>query len=387
MGPRLIHDADSHLMEFPDFLTRYCEPGLRDRMPELFDPDDHEFFGGLGLPEPGQRHHRPEAVEEMSRLGANILKGPKWHGALGAFNTAERSHVLDMLGYESQVVFSSFAGARLFGENDGEVRYGGARAHNRGMAEFVADDERLLGVAAIPLDDPDRAARELDRSLDAGLKLAWFGTDAPGGRSPGHPDHDPIWARLVEARVPFVLHVGSGRLAIPDEWMNDGIKGRRTARGGAEVVGSKDMTAIFHGAERFLSVLVLDGVLERFPGLRGACIELGAGWVPSMITRLDHIASIWAKSEPHLAEFSRPPSEQIGQQLRFTAYPFEDIGMLIAQSDPRLYMYGSDYPHAEGGRDPMGRFDRSLQNAAADVSERFYSRNFAELMQLMPTSP
>ena len=60
--------------------------------------------------------------------------------------------------------------------------------------------------------------------------------------------------------------------------MNDGIEGRRaTARGGAEVVGSKDMTAIFHAAERFLSVLVLDGVLERFPDLRGACVELGVG--------------------------------------------------------------------------------------------------------------
>ena len=148
------------------------------------------------------------------------------------------------------------------------------------------------------------------------------------------------------------------------------------------MVGSKDMTAIFHSAERFLSVLVLDGVLERFPGLRGACIELGAGWVPSMLTRLDHVATIWAKSEPHLQEFTRTPSEQVAQQLRFTAYPFEDVGMLIAQSDPRLYMYGSDYPHAEGGRDPMGRFDRCLDGVDPQVVARFYHQNFAELMQL-----
>lgn len=374
-------------MEFPDFLTRYCEPGIRERMPVLFDPDDHEFFGGLGLPDQGERRHRPEVVDELMTLGPNILKGPKWHGALGAFNTAERGQVLDFLGYESQVVFSSFAGSRLFNESDVEVRYAGARAHNRGMAEFVAGDSRLLGVAAIPLDDPVRAAAELDRSLADGLKLAWLGSEAPGDRSPGHPDHDAIWSRLVEAQVPFVLHVGSSQLAIPDAWMNDGIEGRQTARGGAEVVGSKDMTSIYHSAERFLSVLVLDGVLERFPGLRGACIELGAGWVPSMITRLDHVASIWSKSEPHLREFTRTPSEQIAQQLRFTAYPFEDVGMLIAQSDARLYMYGSDYPHAEGGRDPMGRFDRSLEQAADDVVERFYSQNFAELMQLVPPSP
>ncbi len=387
MGPRLIHDADSHLMEFPDFLTSHCDPAFRDRMPVLFDPDDHEYFGGLGLPEPGQRHHRSEVVDELVSLGPNILKGPKWHGALGAFNTAERSQVLDFLGYESQVVFSSFAGSRLFNETDVDVRYAAARAHNRGMAEFVAADPRLLGVAAVPLDDPARGAAELDQALNAGLRLAWLGSEAVGGRSPGHRDHDGVWARLAEAKVPFVLHVGSSRLAIADEWMNDGIDGRQTARGGAEVVGSKDMTSIFHSAERFLSVLVLDGVLERFPELRGACIELGAGWVPSMLTRLDHVATIWAKSEPHLAEFTRSPSEQAAQQLRFTAYPFEDVGMLIDQSDPRLYMYGSDYPHAEGGRDPMGRFDRSLDGSADEVIERFYSGNFAELMRLVPTSP
>ena len=384
MSDRLVHDADSHLMEFPDFLTEYCEPAMRQRMPTLYDPDDHDFFGGLGLPEKGQRHHSPEQVAELSAMGPNILKGPKWHAALGAFNPTERSSVLDMLGYRSQIVFSSFAGSRLFDETDVDVRYAAARAHNRGMAEFVAEDQRLFGVAALPLDDPVRAEAELDASLADGLRLAWLGTDAPGGRSPGHPDHDRIWAKLAEAKVPFVLHVGSGPLSIPDPWMNDGIKGRQTARGGAEVVGSKDMTAIFHAAERFLSVLVIDGVLERFPNLRGACIELGSGWVPSMLTRLDQIAAIWSKPEPHLREFTRPPSEQIAQQLRFTAYPFEDVGMLIEQSDPRLYMYGSDYPHAEGGRDPMGRFDRCLTEHDADpaVFEQFYGQNFETLMRL-----
>lgn len=377
---RFVHDADSHLMEFPEFLTDHCDPAMRDRMPELFDPSDLDAFGGLDLPEDGRRRHRPEVVEELTKLGSDMLRGPKWHGALGAFDPTERSTVLDLLGYESQIVFSSFAGARLFIEPDLDVRYAGARAHNRGLAGFTADDDRLLGVAMVPLDDPDRAAAELDRALTDGLRLAWVGTDAPGGRSPGHPAHDPIWARLAEAGMPFVLHVGSGRLSIADEWMNDGIEGRQSARGGAEVVGSKDMTSIFHGAERFLSVLVLDGVLERFPALRGACIELGAGWVPSMLERLDHIATIWSKPEPHLAAFTRTPSEQIASQLRFTTYPFEDVGALIDRSNPHLYMYGSDFPHAEGGRDPMGRFDRSLADRPADVIDGFYRANMATLM-------
>ncbi|GIT39702.1 MAG: hypothetical protein Ct9H300mP8_08980 [Gammaproteobacteria bacterium] len=114
--------------------------------------------------------------------------------------------------------------------------------------------------------------------------------------------HDPIWATLEEARVPFILHVGSAPLSIEEPWMNDGRPDRTTARGGAEVIGSKDLTVIHHAAQRFISTLVLDGVLEQFPALRGGVIEIGAGWVPDMIRRLDYAADIWSRSEPHLAE-------------------------------------------------------------------------------------
>ena len=49
--------------------------------------------------------------------------------------------------------------------------------------------------------------------------------------------------------------------------------------------------------------------------LIAAVIEIGAGWVPDMIRRLDHAAEIWARSEPQLANMKRKPSEQIGEQL------------------------------------------------------------------------
>ena len=55
----------------------------------------------------------------------------------------------------------------------------------------------------------------------------------------------------------------------------------------------------------------------------------------------------------------RKPSEQIRQQLRFTPYPFEDVAQMVGESFAELFMFSSDYPHAEGGRDPIGRFERS----------------------------
>ena len=48
------------------------------------------------------------------------------------------------------------------------------------------------------------------------------------------------------------------------------------------------------------------------------------------------------------------------EQMGFTAFPFEDAGTLINHSNADLHMFASDYPHIEGGRDPLGSFDGSL---------------------------
>lgn len=88
---------------------------------------------------------------------------------------------------------------------------------------------------------------------------------------------------------------------------------------------------------------------------------------------------IWARSEPHLAAFQRKPSQQFRDQLRFTPYPFEDAGALLRESAPELYLFSSDYPHAEGGRDPIGRFWRSLSSASAADRDLFFAGNFNDL--------
>ena len=95
--------------------------------------------------------------------------------------------------------------------------YGAAAAHNRAMAEFVDADPRLIGVAMVPLDNPTKALTELRAALDLGLGAACVASEAPRGRSPRHPDHDPVWALLEETRTPFILHVGSSDLSIAPE--------------------------------------------------------------------------------------------------------------------------------------------------------------------------
>ena len=375
-GARLILDADSHLMELPDFLSAHADAAIRDRLPSLSEALTGQFDPRAGASHDG---HPEDVVQKLVELGDNLTRGPKWHDALGAFSGKERSQALDLLGFRRQVIFSSFCARLIFDAPDLELRYGAASAHNRAMAAFCGHDPRLIGVAMVPLDDPGRALAEIKTAHDLGLGAVWIAADAPGGRSPGHPLHDPIWRSLAERKLPFMLHVGSAPLTIDDEWMNDGKPEQTTARGGAEVIGSKDLTIIHHASHRFISVLVLDGVLERHPALRGGVIEVGAGWVPDMIRRLDHAVDIWSRSEPHLAEMSRKPSEQICEQLRFTPYPFEDVGALVQESYPELYLFSSDYPHAEGGRDPVGRFERSTANLSEDDRGKFFSENFLTL--------
>ena len=367
-GERRIVDADSHLMEWPGFLTDNVEARFRDAMPQI--------GGGRSQLELSTGSHTDDELEQLVGLGDDLIrKGPKWHAALGAVDPAERSQALDLLGFSHQVVYSSMC-APLFDLRDADARRAGYRAHNRAVAGFCGDDPRLHGVAMCDLDDVDAGIALVEEADELGLDLIWLPARAPGGRSPGHVDHDRFWAVLAERGLPFVLHVGSGAFGVGDDWLDDGRPPAEMFTG-AEIIGSKDFMVVYHWAERFLSMLVLDGVLERHPTLHGGAIELGAGWVSSMLRRLDHAVAIWQRSEPRLGEFARTPSEQASAQLRFTPYPFEDVGWMCAQSDPALYLFSSDYPHAEGGRDPIGRFDRALADAPPAVQASFYGDSAA----------
>lgn len=374
---RILYDADSHIMELPNFLTKFADPDMRGKLPPI------DFGANSGLQRNLQTFieqdgkHLDAEVQRALEMGDEILRGPKGYDAPGAFNPQERSRVLDLLGFKKQLVFASVSEALVFSsKTDVSVRYGAARAHNRAMHAFCSDDNRLMGVAAVSLDDPDLALKELDLLLAEGCGAVWVPHRDCNGASPGHTDFDPFWARLQDARIPFVIHIGGDALQVPKAWMNNGRPLPKDWLGGGENVRGKDMTSVHHMAERFLSMMVLDGVFERFPRLTGASVELGAGWVPSLLDRLDWIVDIWSKSDAELAKLTRKPSQQIADQFAFTPYVYEDVGKIIAQSNPDLYLFSSDYPHPEGGRNPLGRFEQSLTGTDQATQAKFYSENF-----------
>jgi predicted TIM-barrel fold metal-dependent hydrolase len=379
---RAYYDADSHIMELPDFLRDYADPAIREQIPQvsyaasLVTDDEVELIVANG------NRHRAEHVAAQVALGDQLIAQSKEIQALGAFDRADRSVALDMLGFRKQLVFATHSVATPFSPSrtiSNEIRYGATRAHNRAMSEFCADDARLMGVGIVPLDDPAAAIIELDFALEAGLDAIWVPHHPPGERSPGHVDLAPFWARLAASGTPFLLHVGGAPLQLDPRWANTGRPAARDWMGGGENLRSKDMAVLHQGPETFISVMIMDGVFEQHPDLRGASVELGAGWVPALLTRLDWVVRSWRKVDQYLAQPQRTPSETLRAQMAFTPYVFEDVGGLIDHSSDDLYLFSSDYPHVEGGKDPIGRFEGSLGERSAAVRDNFYAENFLRI--------
>jgi predicted TIM-barrel fold metal-dependent hydrolase len=379
---RPFYDADSHIMELPDFLQKYADPDLRERLPAVSysaslvtDEEVAEIMARGG-------RHSDEHLAELLAMGNQLIERSKEIQALGAFDGRERSRAVDMLGFKKQLVFSTHSVTMPFSPSaklDPRLRYGATRAHNRHMAEFCSHDARLMGAAIVPLDEPELALEELDFAIKSGLKAVWVPHRPCGDRSPGHVELDRFWARLVESGTPFLLHVGGSPLQLAKAWTNNGRPPTKDWMGGGENLRTKDIAVLHGGPETFLSMMLIDGVFERHPKLRGACVELGAGWVPSMLVRLDWVARIWSKTDANLARFTRKPSEQLTQQMAFTPFVFEDVGALIDQSNPELYLFSSDYPHTEGGRNPIARFETALGARSDAIRDRFYSENFLRI--------
>ena len=369
---RTYFDADSHLMETSDWLVGYADPELRDRIRPL-------YLGGAGamaeqavVDAEARRGDEQAAVE----LEGALMKTKGWN-ALGAFDPAERSRALDLLGFDRQLVFSTFA-ATQFASDDTELLYGGTRAHNRAIADFCADDERLIAVGFVPWGVPALTVQAVDEAIALGCGAVLVPSAPPRDMSPSHPDYDGVWARLQDADVPFMTHIGGGGRPLRKAFHNNGKPPTTDFLGGGENIRSKDYMVLHHPPETFVAVMVL----EKYPRLRGGCIEQGALWVPSLLKRLDIAQSTFVKTEPAL-DLPLNASNYVHRQLWFTPFPTEPVGWLIEQCGDDLFLFSSDYPHPEGGRDPLARFEDSLEGVSGAASERFYSGNFAEMMGMV----
>lgn len=371
---RVIHDADSHLMELPDCLEPFIDPGFLAAYRDL--PKVRKAREEAYVAQARARH-----ADETFRDGAdaNIMLR-KDYDALGSFLKADRPRALDQLGFASQLVFTTWC-LNNFGlekPEEAPLGYATATAHNHMMADFCATDRRFLGTAYVPLFDVERAISTAREAIAMGAKALLI-PSRPQGRSASHVGYDPIWAMAQEAGLPILFHVGD-ETKLDNQYLVNGLPRVKDFHGGEENFTSVSYMAIPHAVELTLAAMIIDGVLDRFPKLKIGVIELGASWLPGWMRNLDGAAGAFARNEERLQKLSLKPSEFVQRQIRVTPYPHEDIGWLIQNAGEEIFLFSSDYPHVEGGRNPLKRFNDSLAKSSTRAVDRFYCENFIDLM-------
>lgn len=381
-GNRRIIDVDSHVIELPSFLHDAAEPAARALLPAMSAqtelPVSQEGIDrGLEL-----FAKRQSDAEAMAKFESRMMKvhANGW-SRLGAFDPKERSHALDLMGFEQQWILPTFSFHQVAHVDDPKVLAAGARSLNRAMSGFCAHDDRLKAIGYAPLSlGPEEAGAILDEGLAAGCFTFMVDTNEadPKARSFTHPDFDPIWARFQEARRPFVVHVAvNGHYeAVPQSFNNNGH--RAVEFGGDAPSSAIGFVAIGNSAELFLSAMILDGVFDRHPGLRGVSMEHGAFWVPSWLRALDFTAH----SLKRIRSFETPPSELARERLRFAPFAGEPLDWIIENTGPEMLVFATDYTHPEGGTDPISKFEATLEGCDQTTLDAFYYGNIANVIGL-----
>jgi len=371
---RVVHDADSHIFEPPGTAERYADPGIRDRLGEALRRLAWSPAAEAAVAQQRDAAFRARDAEEIM-LRKNQL-------APGAVLAEDRPGALGLLGFASQLVFTTTyldPLRDLERGDDLDLSYGLAVAHNRAIVEFCRADPRLRPVGYLPLGDIARSVGAAGQAIELGVAALMIPSHPLRARSQSHVGFDPIWARAQEAGVPIVFHVGGDEPMDPIYKVN-GLPPVPDFHGGDANFTSVSYLAIPYAPMQTLGTMIYDGVLDRFPGLRIGVIELGASWVPGWMRALDSGAEAFRKNEERPQRLSLKPSEFVRRQVRVTPYPHEPAGWVVKNAGPEVAMFSSDYPHVEGGRHPLRRFETSLAECTEAERHAFYCDNFVDLL-------
>jgi predicted TIM-barrel fold metal-dependent hydrolase len=376
---RRVLDADAHLMEPKGWLEGYVEPAFRADVPPMAG-DDQEFDELLDSAVAAFAL-RSSSGDEAAAARRELMTMPrKGWVAYGAIDATERSSALDELGFACQVIYPTGAFPQVVA-SPAHAQVAAAMGMNRGLAEFCADDPRLLPTAYIPLHHGiDEALRVLDDAIARDVPVVMVDMlPAKGAKGITHHEHDPLWARIVDADLVLSVHIGldNGWRPVRREVFDNG---RELPHFRSDAPGDAvSYMAIGFPAQLWLASLVFDGVLERFPGLRLLVAELGAVWVPGFLQHLDQAHRAFKRLQD-LSELTMAPSDYVRRQVTFTPFAGEPVGWMIGASSPELYAFSSDYPHHEGSDDPVKRFDASMPDVDDAAREAFYSGNLERIL-------
>ncbi|MBM4205528.1 MAG: hypothetical protein FJ194_15480 [Gammaproteobacteria bacterium] len=379
-----IHDADTHMMERPDWIAQFADADVRPYLAPFVDGRAEPLAVIEDAIQRFSRRTKDAALRAEDDAAFMSMRFKGWHG-LGAFDADERVRANDLLGFKAHIVFPTSAFDQVVAAKSGPVFVGGVRALNRGLATFCSADKRMYGAGYLPLGvGPEQAEVLLEELIGAGFRIVLIDTVPPReGLSFTHRDYDRIWARIQDANLAVTLHVGvNGRWfnPVPSSLYNNGRERPAHVEGDAPRDALAYMS-IHQEAQLFLAAMIFDGVLERFPRLRIGIVELGASWIISWMKHLDQAYRAFRRLQD-LSELKLQPSEYVRRQMKVTPFAGEDIGWLLKSGAEDLLMFASDYPHHEGTDDPIGRYERTMTDIDEVQRAKFYAGNFRSFVAL-----
>jgi aminocarboxymuconate-semialdehyde decarboxylase len=203
--------------------------------------------------------------------------------------------------------------------------------HDEGIAAWCKQHPtRFVGLSSVALQFPDLAAEQLEHAVKSlGARGASIGGHVDN-EPPTTEKYDPFWAKAEELGVPVFMH--------PNNALNIARDGALDGRGGlGNIVGNPLETTVF------LSRMIFDGTLDRFPRLT-VCAAHGGGYITSYLGRSD--AACIVRDDANCAN-KRKPSAYFKDQIVVDSMVFSAEGLrhLVAETGVSQVVYGSDIPY------------------------------------------
>ncbi len=378
-----IIDADQHLFETRTTWSDHIDPGRREDALSIAD-DDHgwpwvTWRGERLCPVEVQYPGRPEQVGDNRLRMERGESAPASYEELlppGYASPTARLAELDRFGLGAAFLFPNFG---LMWEqklsSDPAALAANLTAYNRWAATATEDGRgRLHAVAHLNLTDTDWAVGEIGRLARSGIRLAMVAPAPVNGRSLSQPALNPVWAAFCEHGVAPVFHVASFESPLHPAWYD-----------GDPAPDDRLLDSVFLWAAPAVALanLILNGTLERFPDLRIGVVELTAGWVPTFLLHIDGASDFYAlRHGAPYRQLELRPSEYFLRQVRVAALPYEQPGRLVEQVGEDMFMFGSDWPHAEGVADPVAAATRGAGRLEGRALDQLMGGNAAWLLGL-----
>ena len=373
----VVVDMDSHVLEPPDLWDEYIEPRYRDRsiqvrknangIEELIVDNKSLLQGRLAVL--GGVDH--QAGELFMKPEIPYLEGCP----LASYDTDARIALLDEWGVDAGVVFPTI-GILWDKPDDPDLAMAYARAYNNWQWDFASPAlNRIIPIAQIPLYDVDLALEELRRCLKLGFKGMFLAPEPVGGKRPSHPDFDPLWQEMVAADLPVCIHLivrfnRAVNLSMTQWWDSE----------------KEPMNTVFSfalgGTMQLMpatAALICDGLFDRFPKLKVAIVESGAGYASYLMDRLDEKYDRFGSFAP----IKRKPSEYMRENFWFVMDPSErSIDTQCDLLGEEHFLWGSDYPHIDSHANAVEEVHAALAPMSEHRRNLVLGKNAVKLFNL-----